>query len=283
MSQEIDSVFEDEIRSFKLHEPSSHLDSRLSETLSSDYLELEDTISAFTLKEAPTDLDNRLEESLSIEDLDIEGLIAEQKLKEPSASLDFKVIDGLRDLELNSLESIIAEQELAEAPNSLDNRVEAGLKDLQAQLAEPPASLDQRIYESFRKLEDEKTVTPFEKARKFLNLAVSVVAAMFIISFTIKHGFNSTENTAPTSQVATNAETPNTPVSNKAMKVILTSSKDSVAKQEEGGVFYLSELPVKSIIETSIEHKRWHDHENNIEIEVSYPKTNVKFVSLPVD
>ena len=281
MSHEIDNTFEEKIRSFKLVEPSSHLDSRLSETLSSDFLDLEDTISSLSLSSPSSELDQRLEESLSVEDLEIEGMIAEQKIKEPSASLDFKIIDGLRDLELDTLEGIILEQSLAEVPNSLDDRVEAGLKDLQ--LAEPPATLDQRIYESFRKLEDEKQVTPFDRARTFLNIAVSALAAMFIISFTIKHGFSNQDDSTAPAQIAIQESPQITPASSQAIKAVLTSSKGSVSKQEEGGVFYLSELPVKSIIETSIEHKRWHDHENNIEIEVSYPKTNVKFVSLPVD
>ena len=282
MSHDIDIVFEEEIRSFKLAEPSSQLDSRLEETLSSEFLDLEDTISDLLLSNPSSELDQRLEESLSIEELDIEGMIAEQKLKEPSASLDFKVIDGLRDLELDTLEGLISKQSLVEVPNSLDNRIEAGLKDLQTQLAEPPATLDQRIYESFRKLEDEKKVTPFDRFRNYLNIAVSAAAAIFIISFVSKNTFND-ESTLSSPQIVKQEQVPSHLETKIAIKPILTSSKGSVAKQEEGGVFYLSEVPVKSIIETSIEHKRWQDHENNIEIEVSYPTTKVKFVSLPVD
>ena len=279
MSSEIDINFEQELKSFTLNSPSSQLDSRLDETLNSEFLSLEDTISQQILASPSVILDDRITEDLQSSFGEIEEIINQQTLREASPSLDFRIIDGLRELNSENLESLIAEQKLNPAPSSLNERVEHGLKDLSTQLSEPPSSLDLRIYEGFRKLEDKKAVTPFQTFRKVLNLSVSILAACFIISFAIKHSINNeAELKNETPMASSELELPT-----NTLKVTLTSVNGSVSKQEEGGVFYLSELPIKSIIETSIEHKRWEDLENNVQIEVSYPKTNVKFVSLPVD
>ena len=276
------SDLEDTISKLMLNTPSSSLENRLEESLSVEELEIEELILKQELKQPSINLDNRLSESLSIEDLDIEDMLLQQELKSPSAELDLKIENLCSETQFEELESMILEQSLSEASIRLDERIESGLQGLSTQLAEPPASMDERIYEGFRKIEDEKDnkIIPFQKLKDVTSILISVAAALFIISFALRH---TGSEVAPTANQVNLSQNLNTTPQSQAIKAILTSSKDSVTNQEEGGVFYLSEVPVKSIIETSVQHKQWQDHENNIQIEVSYPETKVKFVSLPVD